>query len=195
MLGQLHVLLFVKQDSYPTAISHIVQNRPRQLGSLSAQERRKPTIEYVYGEDGVELGVDGKNKIKRIVGKTKMPWLVPACSQDDLQKKIQEAGVMLFPGATIAGLVPGVILSPFDAYAYLWTSNCPLEWAFEFKARSDGYALQKGCEDLNRKCTRLVGEYHAMLLCIEGRTTGTKARVWLEGGKKLRVVLIVGNKS
>jgi hypothetical protein len=80
--------------------------------------------------------------------KTKMPWLVPACSYDDLKAKVEEAGADLLPGANIAGLVPGVVNASFDAKANLWDANSTQEWAFEFKARTSAYSLNDACMDL-----------------------------------------------
>jgi hypothetical protein len=119
-----------------------------------------------------------------------MPWLVPACSQQDL-KKTREAGAVVFEGANIACLVPGVRKSAFDARAYLWEDSM-LECVFEFKARSGDYTLKTACGELKRKCGDNTNS-HAMLLGTTGNAT-TEARVWLDDVDKLRIVLVVGNK-
>jgi hypothetical protein len=171
------------------------------FGSLAAADQRmlNPTLNFFYGklEEGTEDIEEGTEdtvqEITRALTTTKMPWLVPACSHDDLMSKIREAGVELFAGAKIAGLVPGVRNSAFDAHAYLWERATRQEWAFEFKARSGSdYTLTVACRELEGKCGDGTNS-HAMLLGTTGNNE-SQARIWLEGDK-LRIVLLVGNKS
>jgi hypothetical protein len=142
-------------------------------------------------------GSENKNKkistkIQAILRKTKMHWLVPACSRNDLIKTVALAGDRLFP-ARIAGLVPGGTNSPLDAYAYGWAKNAPLEWSFEFKARSASYGLTKAKTDLEEKCKKIATNCHAMLVGVASAGP-TKLSVWLDR-RKLRIVLLVSSAS
>jgi hypothetical protein len=133
-----------------------------------------------------------------------MPWLVPACSRADLENTVHRAGAELFGGAEIAGLVPGATNSLFDAYAYEWADTAPLQWAFEFKARSANYTATDAIGELHRKCDtyrriedengRTPEEFHAMLVGISGAGP-TKILVWLEGTNRLRIVLLLNCKA
>jgi hypothetical protein len=119
-----------------------------------------------------------------------MPWLVPVCSREDLKNAVETAGAPLFSGAPIAGLVPGVTNYPFDACAYVWAPGAPLEWVFEFKARSGSYSLADAIRALETKCRKLSTEkYRAMLVGFAGSAT-TEVRVWLVEDK-LRIVLLL----
>jgi hypothetical protein len=209
MVNKLHAFLLVKQE-YPSAIDLRWAGSTNPFGPLSAQTTRDTTLFPFYGrhpfttaskktkasrkqqrEYEVEMNV-----ILLALENTQMPWLVPARSHDELMKKIEEAGANLFPGAKIAGLVPGVVSSPFDAYAYPWDANSTQEWVFEFRARTLEYALTDACNDLEAKCGDNT-ESHAMLVGIRG-VAKTEARFWLVGEnalKKLRIVLLVGDQS
>jgi hypothetical protein len=133
---------------------------------------------------------------------TMMPWLVPACSRDDLESTVARAGAGLFSGSDIAGIVPGAN-SPFDACAFGWANKAPLQWMFEFKSRSEYYEEADAIRHLNAKCAtyrrkeeengRSPEEHHAMLVGIAG-TGPTQAHVWLED-TKLRIVLLVSSMA
>jgi hypothetical protein len=94
-----------------------------------------------------------KTKIIAALRHTMMPWLVPACSREDLNNAVEAAGAPLLSGAQIAGLVPGVASASFDAYAYGWASLAPLEWSFDFKARSESHSLADAIRALEAKCS------------------------------------------
>jgi hypothetical protein len=135
-----------------------------------------------------------------------MPWLVPACSRDDLENAVARAGAGLFGDAKIAGIVPGATNSPFDACAFGWANAAPLQWVFEFKARTDSYTEASGFADLNSKFAtyrseeqkkrKTPEECHALLVCIRGAGQ-TEAHVWLEEGteQQLRIVLLLNSKA
>jgi hypothetical protein len=203
MLHQLHRLLHEKRVVVPWGLDIQLQMARPGFGSLAAADQRmlNPTLDVFYGklEEGIEEGTkdieegteDTVHEITRALTTTKMPWLVPACKYEDLMSKIREAGAELFAGAKIAGLVPGVRNSAFDAHTYLWCRAMRQEWVFKACSGSD-YTLTVACREWEGKCGDGTNS-HAMLL----GTTGNKesqARIWLEGDK-LRIVLLVGSKS
>jgi hypothetical protein len=192
MLNRLYQYLLVKQVFYPSAIARKLKESP-DFGPLANTMPQSATLVYIYGESD-NLSKEDKKPIIDALDKTKMPWLVPACSYDDLKAKIEEAGADLFPGANIAGLVPEGVNASFDAKAYLWDADASREWSFEFRARTNAYNFGTACKDLNEKCNKSP-EMHVLLVGISG-VLETKVRVWLGGSErnKLRIVLLVGNK-
>jgi hypothetical protein len=190
-LEQLHLLLLLQPDFPPF---EIFEDAQRSLPSETFGARAKS------GRFTLHIGLDGvaNEEIEQINSaldkENGMPWLVPACSLEELNTAVDLVGAGLFQGAKIAGLVPGVGNASFDACAYLWDVGAPLAWAIEFKARSDDYPLNTAMSDLQAKCDTGLPESggNAMLVGISG-TSICEARVWL-AGDDLRIVLLVGCK-
>lgn len=124
----------------------------------------------------------------------KVPWLVPACSEEKLGKTMAEYP-HLFDDMNVAGLVPTPFGAPFDCKAYEWNSNVKENpkltpsWLFEFKSRSEGYSMSEAINNLMDKCEREKVKSHALLLATRGKgTSGWTAWKDLNSGK-LRVIL------
>jgi hypothetical protein len=221
MLIKLCFLLSVEPAIPPIRLTDILNTNHANIFTPQAYPVTVPkeTIKNFFCEPGKRrIDEADKPRIEHALGYTMMPWLVPACSLEALMDAVGGAGEKLFGDAPIAGLVPGVTNASFDACAYWWAEGAPLEWAFEFKARSASYSLTKAIDDLNNKCAafeKMLREekikaaaaskkraaaalevessdpkFHAMLVGITG-VGPTQVRVWLEGTEQLRIVLLV----
>jgi len=122
-------------------------------------EKRQPVPTGLEGET-VEAYAEREEKrseLEEIWLKTKVPWLVPACSTSELQEKIEEAGEDLFDVIPIAGRVPGVSSDNLDASTVPWDSSKEeLSWWFEIKARSQTFSMVEGCATLHTKMTEMA---------------------------------------
>jgi hypothetical protein len=203
MLTKLRSLLLVEPVVPPVGLielaseNQILLQRPAvrttltiSVGEVSGDEKNPefhPTI-----DDRIDTALE-----------TMMPWLVPACSREILKNTVGRAGAELFDDAMIAGLVPGATNSPFDAYAYGWAEEASLQWAFEFKARSEYYNEAEAILSLNAKCAtyrreeqkkgRIPEKHHAMLVGITGAGP-TKVLVW-RVDDQLRIVMLVNGMA
>jgi len=102
--------------------------------------------------------------LERVMKGDRMPWLVPACSESLLRRKIESQRSLLKDFCygnrqnklPVAGLVPGVTNSRLDVKAITWwpaegeqdADRSLIEWQFEFKGRSGSYSLTDGMRAL-----------------------------------------------
>jgi hypothetical protein len=152
MLHKLCLLLPVEPVILPDGLITAMDSYASIFSPQASLVTTTKTINFFYCEASPEfpdIAEEGKPRINGALAKTKMPWLVPACSIERLESAVGSAGAELFCDASIAGLVPGVTRSSFDACAYMWAEGAPLEWAYEFKSGS--YNVADAVTDLNKK--------------------------------------------
>lgn len=107
----------------------------------------KSKIRFRFHDDALEMELAEET----------LPWMVPACSQSMLQRKVAQAGADLFGTADVAGLVPDEATNGAgrmdSALLYRWKdASDKASWKFEFRARSASYSLVEGVHDLETKC-------------------------------------------
>jgi len=128
--------------------------------------------------------------IKKQLCGYKIPWLVPAYNGTDLLEYREG----LFPDGMIAGLVPSKPNARFDAHAYVVSQSNSTDWVFEFRVRSEKYALLKAVKHLETKCKSEGSEgkfCHAMLIAFSAKSE-SKACAWFDD-KLICVVVIFGD--
>jgi len=115
--------------------------------------------------------------VQSLLQEQNMPWLVPAYSKEKLK---DGSAVKVLKDFLIAGLVPGHVDSPFDAYAYVLDSVEIPNWVFKLCAPSDSYSLFDAQEILKKNCTDepLAQSCHAMLLGINAQQK-SEATAWM----------------
>jgi len=133
-----------------------------------------------------------KAETEKLLEEEKMPWLVPACSNQTLKKG---SAMEVLGDLCIAGLVPGYINAPFDAYAYVLGSAQGPSWVFEFCSCSSSYLLEDSKADWKKKCSDdpHAQSCHAMLLAITSKQH-SQATAWVDktkGRHRLRIVALL----